>query len=116
VALGNTALFFVCGLPGCIDYFNMYRVYTGRLSSVLEKKYNSWLNIYLRAPGILYTAYLLWIHYLFDYPGFNQWHGILAVLVFIWNAQYFAREVCVSYGRMERTVEHELEIEKKRPI
>ena len=90
IALSNTALFFVCGLPGGIDYYNMYRVDQGQLPSLLEKKFNSWLNIYLRAPGILYTAYLVWIHYLNNYPVFNQWYSVLVVFAFIWNAQYFA--------------------------
>ena len=112
IALSNTLLFFVCGLPGGIDYYNMYRVYQGQLPSILEKKYNSWLNIYVRAPGILYTAYLVWIHYLTDYPVFNQWYCVLSIFILIWNAQYFAREVCISYGRNERR----LETEKQRKL
>ena len=97
IAFCNFVLFFMCGLPGGIDYFNMYLVYTDRLAGITEKRINSWLNIWLRAPGILFATFICWTKFMTD--GLPLIYVLPCLLAFFWNAQYFSREVCISYGR-----------------
>ena len=92
----DSTLFFMCGLPGMIDYFCMCLYYSGWMSSYQEKRINNYLNTYIRAPGILYaafTAYRYWVNGLV--PGY-----VVAPVVasLIWNAQYFSNLVAISYG------------------
>ena len=41
------------GLPGGIDYYLLIQVKRGKIKSIEEKKINTYLNNYIRAPGIL---------------------------------------------------------------
>jgi hypothetical protein len=100
-AYTNFILFFTCGLPGGIDYYNMYRVYTDALSVKAEKRINVRLNMWLRSPGILFGCSVLWLNMLRGTTSF--FYGLPVILALIWNAQYFAQEVCISYGRCQAT-------------
>jgi len=91
-------LFFICGLPGAIDYYNMYCVYTGQLTLLAEKRYNTWLNMYIRALGIFYGIFTAWVMFRVDNQIPSLYNGFVLTTLF-WNAQYFSREVCISYGR-----------------
>ena len=49
-------LFFICGLPGMIDY-GMLAIGHNRRE---EKRINSYLNNYIRSPGIIFGLGMLW--------------------------------------------------------
>lgn len=100
--LSNVTLFFACGLPGGIDYFLMYLVEHDILKSITEKYINTLLNMWIRAPGIIYAAYLC-----FQYMLVVQIHIIpyLATsLVLLWNAQYFSHLVTESYALKTQSI------------
>ena len=89
-------LFFMCGLPGMIDYFCMHLCYTGRMERLTEKRINNFLNAYIRAPGIMYgvfVTYRMWANG--EVPLMYAGPVILSSL---WNAQFFANAVAYSYG------------------
>jgi hypothetical protein len=104
-AFTNYILFFTCGLPGGIDYYNMVRVYRGTIDKSYEKGINTDLNMWLRSPGILYGAFIAWVH--MTEGKMTYYYAIPVILALIWNAQYFAKEVCISYGK---TLKHHLTI------
>lgn len=90
-------LFFMNGLPGGIDYFLLMQVKRNKISSLQEKNINTYLNNYIRAPGILIlTGFILpvvQINILTLYCIFTSYI----------NAVYYNREVCVNYGeKLER--------------
>jgi len=92
----NYSLFFLCGLPGFIDYTLMYKVESGEILLLEEKRINTYLNVWLRALGILYGAFVAYIYYII---GLIPIYYMLPVIIsFIWNAQFYSYEVCVSYG------------------
>ena len=96
-AYANFILFFTCGLPGAIDYYNMYRVYDGHITVLKEKKINVRLNMWIRSPGILFGCAVLWLNMMRGTTSFM--YGLPTLFALIWNAQYFAQEVCISYGK-----------------
>ena len=59
----NYALFFMCGLPGGIDYFLLFLNKFNLIESLTEKTINRYLNMYCRLPfmilwmGISYVCY-----------------------------------------------------------
>jgi hypothetical protein len=99
----DSTLFFMCGLPGMIDYFCMCLYYSGWMSSYREKRINNYLNAYIRAPGILYaafTAHRYWVNGLV--PGYV---AIPVIGSLVWNAQYFSNLVAISYGAARRNID-----------
>lgn len=93
----NYALFFLSGLPGGIDYFCMHLYYLGKIKKDTEKVINVYLNSYLRAPAILYGAFLIYRDWTNDELAF--YYPMLVIPSFVWNAQHFSKAVSISYGQ-----------------
>lgn len=94
--LVNWACFFVCGLPGGIDYYLLFLVKIGRMEKLTEKKLNRMLNMWLRLPGIISFAPLAFVCWR---VGRIQVPGALLVLQAIlnaFNAIYFADRVVAN--------------------
>ena len=82
-------LFFVCGLPGMID-FSLLALEIDRKE---EKRINTYLNNYLRAPGIIFGMGLMWK----DTFSLQPIYTLLSFFTLFWNAQYFNYEVIKNY-------------------
>ena len=67
--LGNALAFFICGLPGGIDYGMLAAVKEGLLSSEREKFLNTKLNVWMRAPGLTMVAYAIYISWRHHKPA-----------------------------------------------
>ena len=82
-------LFFVCGLPGMIDY----SLLALEIDRNEEKRINTYLNNYLRAPGIIFGMGLMWK----DTFSLQPLYTLLSFLTLYWNSQYFNYEVIKNY-------------------
>lgn len=93
----NGLLFFLNGLPGGLDYVLLSLVKYEIIKPIREKELNSYLNIWIRSPGILINTYNLYMTSL--YTKFNP--SLLTVIpiliILIWNAQYFTYRVVGNY-------------------
>ena len=96
LGFSNYSLFFLCGLPGGIDYYLMYLVETKGFSRLKEKHYNIYLNTWLRSLGILYGVFRCYNDYLMGY--INGYIAAPVILALTWNAQFYTSEVAQSYG------------------
>eukprot|EP00729_Bicosta_minor_P004377 gene4377-27122_t len=116
--LGHGA-FFASGLPGGLDYVMLIMVKQGWMQSLTEKKINTSIMVWLRAPGCLYHAVFAWmctidIHkrrnggetgiILVNSP-FPQdsliWLDIallVTVGTFFWNGLFFMERVVANYA------------------
>jgi len=97
----NAVIFFVSGLPGAIDYYLMALVKEKQLSVAVEKKINTYLNVYLRSPGILYVATIAYVKYCAGYYE-NAIFTFTALAVLFWNAQFFMVIVVYAYGKHKK--------------
>lgn len=85
-------IFFMNGLPGGIDYYLLIQVKRGKIKSIQEKKINTYLNNYIRAPGILIIIGLI-------LPVLEiNLLNLYCIFTTFMNAVYYNREVCVNYG------------------
>lgn len=85
-------IFFMNGLPGGIDYLLLILVKTGKIESIEEKRINTYLNNYLRAPGILILLG-------FIMPALHvNIASAFCIFSSYFNAVYYARQVGVNYG------------------
>lgn len=101
ITISNYNLFFTTGLPGGIDYVLLAMMKMGKLDKITEKKINSKLNVWIRGPGIIIGAYILFLQHSNNVIPTSQpllWFIIPALL---WNAQYFTERVVYNYGRQE---------------
>lgn len=95
----NHGLFFMCGLPGGIDYLMLSINDLGIIDRMTEKRINRYLNMYLRLPGILFNCYAGLFNYLYQSePYCHLSIGSIIFILNMWNAIYFAQRVVENYG------------------
>eukprot|EP00760_Papus_ankaliazontas_P004356 PhM_4_TR11828/c0_g1_i1/m.7951 len=92
----NTLPFFISGLPGGIDYLLLALVKLHKMQSLTEKRINAFLNMWIRAPGIISVCVI-------NYCAYQHIdHHIPAVVCFagyalvVFNAQYYSERVIAS--------------------
>lgn len=56
----NVVAFFLSGLPGGLIYCNLVMVKHNLMDYVTEKKWSARINVWLRAPGTLFGAFMLY--------------------------------------------------------
>lgn len=97
----NIHNFFICGLPGGIDYALLCLVKHGYLSKITEKKWNSYLSNYIRAPALLiiFPVNLLNIYYTNLDPFTPMPIILISSLLAMWNATFFNYEAIYNYGQ-----------------
>lgn len=93
--LANVNNFFMCGVPGGIDYAMLLAVKHGWIKPLTEKNINAGINVWLRAPSLVMVASLAYIQF-FLQPTVPKW--LLAVRLFllglgVWNGLYFMERV-----------------------
>jgi len=89
-------LFAGCGLPGAIEYTMLSMVKNNNLSSLKQKKINSFINNYIRCPISIYGSSLAYINRI------NTTHSIpLFVYYFIFlvyfNGTFFSKMAIENY-------------------
>ena len=81
-------MFFLTGLPGLIDYTNLYLVKVGCLSSNIQKYIYFFINICIRSPMLLFLSISQLLYNNSENNIEYIIKNILALTV-IWNSQYF---------------------------
>ena len=101
--ISSSALFFLTGLPGGIDFFLLYLVKLNKLSKIKEKEINTFLNTWIRSPGCTYIAYVGFYNIKTDYyNNHNLWDSFCSLLsctLTFWNGQYYMYSTCKNYGK-----------------
>eukprot|EP01135_Chromosphaera_perkinsii_P011317 Nk52_evm1s2373 gene=Nk52_evmTU1s2373 len=94
----NWVLFFICGVPGGLDYLMLFLVKHGKMDKLTEKRYNSAINAWFRLPGILFCIPVGHFWIALNEPDFSQrmFCYVMGLLLF-WNPIYFAERVVGNY-------------------
>ena len=98
----NFLLFFICGLPGGLDYLMLAAVKHNYIEKISEKRINKLLNVWCRGPGCIAGASLLWINWVSGNTNHIPWQvKTIIILLAISNGQYYSRRVVASWARHE---------------
>ena len=97
----NHGLFFLTGLPGGLNYLNMFLTRNNFMRKLTQKKINSFLNLYVRCPGCVSHSVITFIVYNQNYENISDHEKYLiwctAILTF-WNGIYFMEQVVSNYA------------------
>merc|ERR1711935_356126 len=97
----NHSLFFLCGLPGLIDYIMLFLVRNKYINKMTEKKYNKLINLWLRAPGCIAHSVLTLVSFLAfkkkTATNIEYFAAMLTSLLVYWNGIYFMEQVVSDY-------------------
>jgi hypothetical protein len=93
----NGLLFFLNGLPGGLDYFLLTLVKYNIIHPIKEKELNSYLNIWIRSPGVLFNTYNMYLTTVYANYTPSPVMKFLILAILTWNAQYFTYRVIGNY-------------------
>jgi hypothetical protein len=106
----NFIIFFLCGLPGGLDYLMLAGVKHGYIHKISEKRINKYLNVWCRGPGCIAAACLVWINWMSGQTSHipaSVKIGIMLLAIF--NGQYYSRRVVASWARHEYELSRSVE-------
>jgi hypothetical protein len=94
-------VFYLCGLPGGIDYAMLFCVRNDIMNSITEKFINKQLNLYIRCPGAIISTIFIIIYYQYDdvcYNIFNYYIVLLICMFTYLNGIYYSERVISDYS------------------
>jgi hypothetical protein len=97
----NHSLFFLTGLPGGINYINMFLTRNNIMNRLNQKYINKKLNIWIRAPGCISHSVLTYIAYNSNRDKFKDYNKFLVwatIILTFWNGIYFMEQVVTNYA------------------
>ena len=93
----NAVGFFMCGLPGGIDYGMLTAVKEGLMASATEKQWNARLQVWMRSPGILLSSYAIYLAAKYSpVKGPSRLLPLLCFLLASFNGQYYMQKVVAN--------------------
>jgi hypothetical protein len=93
-------IFFTTGLPGLIDYTLLFLNRNNIVPRYIEKKINSSINLWIRAPGCIMNTSLGISQIILNYNILTnyQFNSIIIINGLIyWNGIYFMKQALVDY-------------------
>jgi hypothetical protein len=92
------SMFFMSGLPGGLDYLLLFLERNAIINRSTEKRINTYLNVWIRAPGCNAHAAFILIGYNIvkshvEFTVLDLCIHIFVALVVYWNGNYFMRQV-----------------------
>lgn len=88
-------LFYLCGLPGGIDYLLLFLVRNGIINRLTEKKVNTYLNLLIRYPGSVISSFITIVYS--QYNQISLFGCIITSLFTFVNGAYYTNRVMESY-------------------
>lgn len=96
--LMNWACFYVCGLPGGIDYALLFLVKQGVMTKAKEKSINRILNMWIRLPGIVAFVPFSYVIHMAGRSSVPAYLLVMQSLLNSFNAIYFADRVVANHA------------------
>jgi len=90
-------LFYLCGLPGGIDYALLFCVRNEFIDRLIEKKLNKYLHTWIRCPGAIFSSILVIIHSQHSDGHIYYIGAILTSLFTFMNGIYYMDRVANNY-------------------
>lgn len=88
--------FFMCGLPGGIDYLMLVLVKYDKIDKITEKYWNRWLNLLIRMPGMLLCNWYIMLR-TYKTSLIDLYIPNIAALCMTVNAIYYCNKTVGNY-------------------
>ena len=93
--LANVNNFFMCGVPGGVDYAMLLAVKHGWIAPLTEKKINASINVWVHAPALVLIASFAYIQCFVQADKARWLLGVRMFLIALgaWNGLFFMERV-----------------------
>ena len=90
--------FMISGLPGGIDYLNLTLVKHGLLDILVQKRCCAGLNVWLRGPSLVISAFILWLGFRYGSPTVPAAAAVAVGFLAAFNGQYYTKQSVSNYA------------------
>jgi len=97
-AAQGTIAFFLSGLPGGIDYFNLLLVKHAKMSLMTQKRICANLNVWCRGPGILLASFIMYQCTLYGTTTVPAPLAAVICVVSTFNGLYYTKQSVANYA------------------
>jgi len=91
--VANAVAFFICGLPGGLDYIMLACVKHQWMSKLREKVWNARINVWIRSTGLVFCAATIYVGATASHSKTPAWAALLGALLCVVNGQYYMQVV-----------------------
>lgn len=92
--------FFICGLPGGIDYFIQFLYKNNCIYKKTRLKISMFLNVWIRSPGLCMVGTFSLINFIYSEKNiFNIIEFLLQIIMSVGNGQMYMRDVVYASGK-----------------
>lgn len=88
----NLTLFFACGFPGMLSYIALCSKNYNIITRKSERKITFYQNLWLRAPGLLFTSFSVFYSHLLSHQKNIYFVGLMCLLTSI-NGMYYLQQI-----------------------
>lgn len=102
----NLLAFFICGLPGGLDYLLLVLVKHGTVDRLTEKKWNARINVWMRSPGCFSCAAVIFMICRYDTDSVCERHKLLGIVIALLaavNGQHYMQVVVGNTFRRDQS-------------
>jgi len=94
---GNWSVFFICGIPGGVDYTILALQKLGFATRLNQKRISAYMNTWVRTPGVLIGTGITYVSFMNGDCSPPPW-AILTQLVFmVLNVSYYSKQSVINY-------------------
>jgi len=92
--------FFICGLPGGIDYFFLFLYKSGNITKETRLKVSVFLNTWIRSPGLCVASTFSLINFTYSQKTYwNIFETLLQIFMTMGNGQMYMRDIVYAAGQ-----------------
>jgi hypothetical protein len=101
-AANNMGCFFLSGLPGGIDFFNLVLKEEGVMGKLAQKKWSARINTWVRGPAMSVYAFVGWQTYQTGASAAGlEWVIFIVCFLHFTNGQYYCAEAVAGYAKWQ---------------
>lgn len=94
--------FFICGLPGGIDYFFLFFYKLEIITKETRLKIATFLNVWIRSPGLCMVSTFSLINFIYSKKTYwNMFETILQIFMSMGNGQMYMRDIVYTAGKKD---------------
>lgn len=97
--------FFICGLPGGIDYLFLFFYKIGYIEKNTRLKIAMILNVWIRSPGLCILSSISIIKFIYSNKNYkNIIELLLQLFITIFNGQYYMQSIVYANGKYDNKI------------
>lgn len=90
--------FFICGLPGAVDYLLLVLVKYGKIEPIHQKRVCAAMNVYIRGPFIIISAHTIYLAMLYDHLTVPKFVCSAILCMSLFNSLYYTKQSVANWA------------------